>query len=90
VHAALTASYLEWIHRPRVLRQVADSSVPMRFVAAGDDVRPSWPLQQIAELAPHGDFVRVPDVPHDFWATHPHTWVQLVTDCCRDLTCRRR
>ena len=82
VHAALMASFMEWIHEPRVFREVADSRVPMHFVAAAEDIRPSWPLEQLAELAPLGSFARVPGVPHDFWATHPDTWVQVVTDAC--------
>jgi proline iminopeptidase len=85
VHAGLMASYREWIHEPRVLRQVADCAVPMRFVAAAEDIRPSWPLEQLAELAPRGAVVRIPDVPHDFWSTHPETWVGVVTDACTDL-----
>ncbi|GAB1644925.1 alpha/beta fold hydrolase [Krasilnikovia sp. MM14-A1259] len=85
VHAALSASYLEWIHEPRVLRRVADCTVPMRFVAPGADIRPAWPLQQLGELAPLGAFVCIPGVPHDFWATHPAIWVRAVTDACTEL-----
>jgi proline iminopeptidase len=86
VHAALMESYLTWIHEPRVLRRVADSRVEIRLVAAGDDIRPSWPLQQLAELAPQGTFRRVASVPHDFWSTHPATWVSVITDYCEELT----
>ncbi len=86
VHAALLTSFIDWIHQPRVLRQVADCTVTMRFIASGRDIRPSWPLEQLAELAPLGSFDRVPDVPHDFWATHPDVWVRVVTDACASLT----
>lgn len=86
VHAALHDSYLEWIHHPHVFRDVADCVVPMRLVAAALDIRPSWPLEQLAELAPHGTFVRIADVPHDFWATHPSIWVNVITNACADLT----
>lgn len=85
VHAALLASFMDWIHRPRLFRQVADCAVPMRLIAAGQDIRPSWPLEQLAELAPLGAFTCVPDVPHDFWATHPDVWVRVVTDTCNSL-----
>jgi proline iminopeptidase len=85
VHAALLASFMEWIHQPRAFRQVAECTVPMRFIAAGQDIRPCWPLEQLAELAPLGSFVRVPDVPHDFWATHPDVWVRVITDACTAL-----
>ncbi|CAN5129066.1 hypothetical protein BH09ACT12_BH09ACT12_26460 [soil metagenome] len=83
VHAALSASFTEWIHRPDLWRRLADCQVPMRFIAAGDDIRPSWPLEQLAELLPHGTFARVPDVPHDFWSTHPDVWRATVTEACR-------
>lgn len=79
VHGALTASYVDWIHEPTLLRSLADSSVPMLFVAAGKDIRPSWPVQQLAALVPGGGFTVVPDVPHDFWSTHPATWVEVVS-----------
>ncbi|MDQ6933908.1 MAG: alpha/beta hydrolase [Actinomycetota bacterium] len=74
VYAALSASFTEWVHRPDLWRRVADCRVPMRFIAAGTDIRPSWPLQQLAALAPHGTFQVVPGVPHDFWALEPALW----------------
>ncbi|HLI00853.1 MAG TPA: alpha/beta fold hydrolase [Acidimicrobiales bacterium] len=78
VHAALSASFAEWIHQPDLWRGLADCPVPMQFVAAGDDIRPSWPLRQLAALVPHGTFAVVPGVPHDFWATDPEAWVAAV------------
>lgn len=44
----------DWIHEPPLWRRLADCQVPMRFIAAGNDIRPSWPLQQLAELVPEG------------------------------------
>jgi proline iminopeptidase len=78
VHAALSASFTEWIHDPQLWRRVADCPVPMRFIAAGNDIRPCWPLQQLASLAPRGTFRVVPGVDHDFWALDPTTWVATV------------
>lgn len=85
VHAALWGSFPEWIHTPRLWRSIADSPVPMTFIAAAQDIRPSWPLQQLAELAPRGRYGTVSDVEHDFWHTHPETWRATVTDACRRL-----
>lgn len=82
VHAALLGSFTDWIHSPRLWRSLADCAVPMHLVAADDDVRPSWPLQQLAALLPHGTFSTVPDVPHDFWATHPEVWRDTITSRC--------
>jgi pimeloyl-ACP methyl ester carboxylesterase len=44
VHAALLRSFKDWIHRPTLWRALADSAVPMVFIAAGKDSPP--------ELAP--------------------------------------
>jgi proline iminopeptidase len=82
VHASLGASFTDWIHEPDLWRQLADCHTPMQFIAAGDDIRPSWPLQQLAALVPKGTFATIPNVPHDFWATHPRTWAETVTQAC--------
>jgi proline iminopeptidase len=82
VHAALSESFTEWIHRPDLWRGLADCQVPMTFIAAGDDIRPAWPLAQLAALVPRGSFSTVPGVPHDFWFTHPEVWANVVRDAC--------
>lgn len=82
VWSSLSASFTDWIHRPDLWRRLADCTVPVNLVAAGADVRPSWPLQQLAELLPNGRFSVVPDAPHDFWATHPGLWVDVVGRAC--------
>lgn len=85
VHAALWGSFPAWIHQPDLWRALADSPVPMAFVAAGEDVRPSWPLEQLATVVPAGAFEVVPGVAHDFWATHPAVWRETCTSACRAL-----
>ena len=54
----------------------------MQLIAAGADVRQSWPLQQLAALMPQGSFTTVPGVPHDFWSTHPQIWTDTITSAC--------
>lgn len=86
VHAALRDSFTDWIHGPRLWRGLADCDVPMHLIAAGDDIRPSWPLAQLAAVLPHGRFSTVPGVPHDFWFTHPEVWIKTITDACTAST----
>jgi proline iminopeptidase len=85
VHATLWESFKGWIHQPTLWRSLADSPVPMTFVAAGNDIRPSWPLRQLAELVPGGAFEVVPGVPHDYWATDPDLWRVTCTTACQQL-----
>lgn len=82
VWQTLTDSFVEWIHEPQLFRVLADSPVPMTFIAAGDDIRPSWPLQQLAALVPAATFQTIPGVPHDFWSTHADTWREVVSAAC--------
>jgi proline iminopeptidase len=82
VHASLSESFTVWVHRPDLWRGLADCTVPMHFIAAEQDVRPSWPLAQLAGLVPRGKVSTVPGVPHDFWATHPEVWTETVTKAC--------
>ncbi|MBC9732622.1 alpha/beta fold hydrolase [Nocardioides marmotae] len=88
IHASLMDSFKVWIHQPRLWRELADSPVPMRFIAAGRDIRPRWPLQQLAELVPQATFDTVPDVVHDFWATDPGLWRATCSAACVDLAQR--
>jgi proline iminopeptidase len=82
VHAALSASFTDWIHRPNLWRELATCDVPMHFIAAGNDIRPSWSIEQVAALVPRGRFSTVPGVPHDFWFTHPEVWTKTITNAC--------
>ncbi|WP_233434348.1 alpha/beta fold hydrolase [Nocardia yamanashiensis] len=76
VHAALNASFVHWIHEPTLFRKLADTPVPMTFIALQHDIRPSWPLQQLAALVPRGRFEEVPGVGHHLWATDPDVWLE--------------
>jgi proline iminopeptidase len=82
VHESLKASFDEWIHEPELFRRLADSAVPMTFVAAAEDIRPDWPLRQLAALVPRGEFLEITGVAHNFWSTHPATWAEVVSDLC--------
>jgi proline iminopeptidase len=83
VHESLNDSFVEWIHEPELFRRLADTRVPMTFVAAGEDIRPDWPLRQLAALVPHGEFHELAGVPHNFWCTHPAEWTEIVSELCR-------
>jgi proline iminopeptidase len=82
VRAALSESLLEWIHEPGLFRSLAHSPVRMRFIAAANDIRPDWPLRQLAELVPAGSFEVVAGVDHNFWTTDPERWVKVVSEAC--------
>jgi proline iminopeptidase len=57
--------------RPTLFRDVAALTMPALFLYGGDDVRSSWPVEQIAALMPHGRFVPGGGVGHYLYLTHP-------------------
>lgn len=77
VHAALTASWLDEIRRPGLFADLARLPVPVEVVAADRDIRPSWPLAQLAELLPEATWTVIPGR-HDFWFDDPDAWRRLV------------
>lgn len=85
VHHALKESFVTWIHETDLFRRLADCPVPMTIMAPEHDIRPSWPLRQLAALVPRAVFVEVPGVPHNLWSTHPGVWVDVVTAACRGV-----
>jgi len=85
VHAALGHAFTDWTQQPDLWRCLADCPVPMRFVVAADDIRPYWPIRQLAHLVPEATCTVVPGVAHDFWSTHPQTWRSTVEEALASL-----
>jgi proline iminopeptidase len=70
VNGELNASWRRYIKQPRLLRRIADLQVPTLAVVGAEDVRPSWPVEQLAELLPDASFVRIDGAGHMPWTTH--------------------
>jgi pimeloyl-ACP methyl ester carboxylesterase len=78
-----STSFVQWIHEDDLFRRLADSTVAMAFIAPQNDIRPSWPLRQLAALIPRAVFEEVPAVDHNLWANDPQIWVDVITRACR-------
>lgn len=76
VHRALLDDWRRWIREPRLPRMMADLEADLTYVAAADDIRPRWPLEQLA----WGGLRVLPGVGHDFWHTHPDTWWDVIRE----------
>lgn len=70
VNCQLNASWHAYIQTPSLLRRLAELEVPALFVYGSEDIRPSWPTEQLAELLPQGRFERIEGAAHLVWATH--------------------
>ncbi|MFN0094224.1 MAG: alpha/beta fold hydrolase [Dehalococcoidia bacterium] len=70
VNRQLNAAARRYIQRPELWRDVARLDVPALFVWGSDDIRPSWPTEQIASLMPRARFERIDGAAHVIWHSH--------------------
>ena len=55
---------------PFLLQRLRDLDIPMLAVVGGEDIRPSWPAEQVAHLMPKAGIVTLPEAGHYPWLTH--------------------
>lgn len=70
VNRALNSSWREFTHRADLWRRALAITCPALWVYAENDIRPSWPEQQVAALLPHGEFRLIAGAEHAIWLTH--------------------
>ena len=71
VHAAVLASWRRYIKQPDLLARLAELPALYRAVLGSVDVRPGWPVEQVAALVPRGEVVVIGGAGHCPWRTHP-------------------
>ncbi len=64
------ASWRRFIKGPMLLRRIADLNVPMLAVYGSEDIRPSWPVEQIVHLMPNARYELIEGAGHCVWLTH--------------------
>lgn len=80
------ASWRKYIKHPRLLRRLSALPVPLLAIHGSADIRPSWPMQQLAELVPRGAFVEIDRAGHQPWTTHRGEVRALVLDFLESLS----
>jgi proline iminopeptidase len=80
VHDQLLADWRSFIKTPDLLARIAALQVPITFLHCTNDIRPSWPAQQLAHLAPHGRYLELADAPHEAWLTHRDALVRVLRE----------
>ena len=70
VNAQVNRSWKAYIQRPSLLREIAQLDRPALFLYGEQDIRPSWPVEQVAQLLPDASFEMIPGADHHIWVTH--------------------
>lgn len=70
VNRELAADWKRYIKRPGLLRDLARIERPGLFVYGERDIRPSWPVEQVAALIPGARLHLLEGAAHNLWLTH--------------------
>lgn len=70
VNAQVNRSMKEYIQRPGLFREIARLDRPALFLYGSRDIRPSWPVEQVANLLPGAEFRLLDGADHHLWLTH--------------------
>jgi proline iminopeptidase len=70
VNAQVNRSWKEYIQRPSLLKEIAHLDRPALFLYGDQDIRPSWPMEQAAQLLPNASFEMIAGADHHIWVTH--------------------
>jgi proline iminopeptidase len=77
-HRLSSASYAEFVRRPSLWKEVSSLKVPFLAITGERDIRPDWPVRQLAELIQGASIVTIPGAPHMLWYTHPDELQELI------------
>ena len=83
VNAQVNQSWKQYIQRPSLLREIAHLDRPALFLYGDQDIRPSWPVEQLAELMPNARLELIRGAHHYIWFTHAEPMKVLLRDFVR-------
>lgn len=58
--------------------------MPALFVYGDKDIRPSWPVEQLANLLPNAHFELIEGAEHVFWFSYPSELKSILRDFVDD------
>lgn len=70
VNKQLNRSWKGYIQNPNLLLDISRLRVPALFVYGERDIRPSWPIKQVAQLLPDAHFQQIQGAEHVIWFSH--------------------
>jgi proline iminopeptidase len=70
VNKQINQSWKAYIQRPTLLRDIAHLALPALFIYGTNDIRPSWPVEQVAHLLPRGR-LQLLHADHYLWRDEP-------------------
>jgi proline iminopeptidase len=85
VNKELNRSWKRYIQKPTLLRAIAGLEIPTLFVYGARDIRPSWPVEQMAHLMPDAHFKSIEGAEHVIWFSRPNELRSLLRRFVDDI-----
>ena len=85
VNAQVNHSWRAYIQRPSLLKEIAHLDRPALFLYGDQDIRPSWPVEQVAQLLPNASFQMIEGADHHIWVTHAEAMRAPLRDFVQQL-----
>jgi len=70
VNKQVNRSWKRYIQSPNLLKVISQLAIPALFIYGEKDIRPSWPIEQLANLMPNARFELIKGAAHFMWLTH--------------------
>ncbi|MEW6737902.1 MAG: alpha/beta hydrolase [Acidobacteriota bacterium] len=70
VNEQVGRSWKDYIHRPELLKEISQLDRPALFLYGDQDIRPSWPIEQVANLLCNARLKILQGANHYIWSTH--------------------
>lgn len=80
VNLQMNAEWKAFIKRPGLFRDLSELDVPALFVYGSEDIRPHWPIEQVARLMPNARWELLQGATHNMWLSHAAELGSMVTD----------
>ncbi len=85
VNEQVNHSWKKYIQSPNLLKAISQLAMPTLFIYGEKDIRPGWPIEQLAHLMPNARFELVKGAAHFIWLTHSNELKGQVRDFLRIL-----
>lgn len=80
VNKQLNQAWKQYIQHPTLLSDIAKQNAPALFVYGDHDIRPSWPVEQVASLMPNAHFELIAGAEHVIWISHADELKRLLCE----------
>jgi proline iminopeptidase len=79
-------AWKEYIQRPSLWRELSELDRPGLMLYGEQDIRPSWPVEQVAALLPMARFSLIAGADHYLWFSHSDLMKGLLRDFVQSVS----